>query len=85
VGPASFGGALYYSPDFTGEVGDAVYYEANGAYTINDLFSVSGAIGRQTFSDLDDADYTTWNLGTTIAIQPSLASTSATGTTTSTA
>jgi uncharacterized protein (TIGR02001 family) len=69
VGPATFGGAIFYSPEFTGEVGDATYFEANAAYTINDVVSVSGALGRQTFADID-ADYTTWNLGATFVVGP---------------
>jgi uncharacterized protein (TIGR02001 family) len=72
VGPATLGGALYFSPEFTGEVGRALYYEVNGAYTINDRFSLSGAVGRQTFDELDDADYTTFNVGVTVAVTPNI-------------
>lgn len=67
IGPATIGGAVFYSPEFTGEVGEAVYFEANGAYTVNDRLTISGAVGRQTFSDID-SDYTTWNLGGTVAL-----------------
>lgn len=70
IGPATLGAAAYFSPEFTGEVGQAIYFEANGSYTINDRVSVSGAVGRQTFDELDDADYTTWNIGATIALTP---------------
>lgn len=72
VGPATLGLAGYYSPEFTGEIGPAFYYELNGAYTINDRFSVSGAVGRQTYQDLDDADYTTFNIGGAVALTPNL-------------
>jgi uncharacterized protein (TIGR02001 family) len=72
-GPLTLGGALYYSPDFTGEIGDAIYYEGNAAYAINDQWSVSGAIGYQTFDELpSDAEYATWNLGVSWAFAPHL-------------
>lgn len=57
----TLGGALYYSPEFFGETGEALYAEANGAYAFSDAFSVSGAYGVQ---DVDlSGDYETWNLG----------------------
>lgn len=72
-GPLTVGGALYYSPEFTGEVGDALYYEANAAYAINDSWSVSGAVGQQTYGDLpSSAEYVTWNLGVSWAFAPHL-------------
>ena len=67
-GPATIGGAVYYSPEFFAEVGDALYYEVNGGYTINDRITATAALGRQEFGDLDDADYTTWNIGATFAL-----------------
>lgn len=71
IGPGTIGAAAYYSPEFTGEVGDAIYYEVNGGYTINDRLTVSGALGRQAFGDIE-ADYTTWNVGGTFALTPNL-------------
>lgn len=67
AGPASLGVAVYYSPEFFGNTGDAWYYEANAAVSIPDTrFSVSGAIGRQ---EVDLAgDYTTWNAGVGFAV-----------------
>ncbi len=57
----TLGAALYYSPEFTLETGEALYLEANAAYAFSDAFSVSGAFGTQ---DVDLAgDYQTWNLG----------------------
>lgn len=73
VGPATLGAAAYYSPEFSGELGDALYYEVNGSFTANDRLSFSGVLGRQTFNDIDDADYTTWNVGATIALTDRLA------------
>lgn len=62
AGPATLGAAIYYSPEFFGETGDAVYYEANASVAVpNTKLSLSGAIGRQ---EVDTGiDYTTWNLG----------------------
>jgi uncharacterized protein (TIGR02001 family) len=62
----SVGAAAYYSPEFTGETGEALYLELNAAYAFADAFSVSGGFGNQ---DIDDSgDYDTWNLGAAYAI-----------------
>jgi uncharacterized protein (TIGR02001 family) len=67
VGPATLGAAIYYSPDFFGGTGDAVYYEANASFSIPETkFSVSGAVGHQQVKG--PADYTTWNLGVGFAV-----------------
>lgn len=71
-------GALYYSPDFTLTTDDdsGLYAEIAAAYTINDMVSVSGAVGNQSVDDddyflTDDAvgtdSYTTWNIGGTLS------------------
>ena len=65
----TLGGALYYSPEFTGETGDALYYEVNGAYAFSPELSLSGGVGVQTV-DTDgvfagEDEYTTWNVGGT--------------------
>ena len=65
----TLGGAIYYSPEFTGESGDALYYEVNGAFTVSDALSFSGAVGMQSV-DTDgfffgEDEYTTWNVGGT--------------------
>ncbi len=65
AGPAEIGAAFYYSPDFFGGIGDAYYYEINAAAPINDMFSVSGALGHQAFDA--GGDYTTWNIGVGVA------------------
>jgi uncharacterized protein (TIGR02001 family) len=62
VGPATIGGAAYYSDQFFGKTGKAWYYEVNGSVPIpNSKFSVSGALGHQQVEG--PADYTTWNVG----------------------
>ena len=73
VGPATVGAALYYSPEFPGKGGEALYYELNGSAPIGEKLTLSGAVGRQDV----DADnyfggasnsYVTWNAGVTAAI-----------------
>ncbi len=62
VGPATVGGAIFYSPDFFGASEDeATYVEANAAFSPADRWTFSGAVGRQFVSS--DFDYTTWNAG----------------------
>ncbi len=63
------GAAVYYSPEFTGESGDATYFEVNGAYAVSPELTFSGAVGMQSV-DLSgffagEDDYTTWNIGGT--------------------
>lgn len=68
AGPATVGAAVFYSNDFTGSVGPATYYEANAVLPISGTnFTVSGAVGRQTYEDVS-GDYTTWNIGAGYAL-----------------
>jgi len=72
VGPGSLGAAVYYSPEFFGKTGDAVYYEVNGSVTIPDTkVSLSGALGRQEV-DIGPG-YTTWNAGIGYALNDHVA------------
>jgi uncharacterized protein (TIGR02001 family) len=67
AGPATLGVAVFYSPEFFGKTGDALYYEANASVAIpNSKFQVSGALGRQEVKG--SGDYTTWNLGVGFAL-----------------
>lgn len=62
----SLGAALYYSPEFFAETGEATYIEVNGGYSFTDAFSVSGAYGIQ---DVDvTGDYSTYNIGASLAL-----------------
>lgn len=63
AGPVELGAAVFYSPDFFGGIGDAVYYEGNVSFSPVDFASFSAAIGEQTYDA--GGDYTTWNLGGT--------------------
>lgn len=73
----TLGAALFYSPEFTLSDDGGIYYEANAAFTISDMFSVSGAVGHQEVDQsgyfiLDDGStadaYTTWNVGGTASV-----------------
>jgi len=61
----------YWSPEFTGETGDADALELSAAYALaNKWFNfftptVSGLVGWQWVDDID-VDYTYWNVGLTL-------------------
>jgi uncharacterized protein (TIGR02001 family) len=66
----SIGAGVYWAPENYGDTGDALYYEINGEWTVNDQLAFSGAFGNQTIEDPDgpllvtsEDDYSTWNLG----------------------
>ncbi|MBX4158944.1 TorF family putative porin, partial [Lactiplantibacillus plantarum] len=44
VGPATFGAAVYYSPDFFGVDDEATYAEVNAAFSPADKWTISGAV-----------------------------------------
>jgi uncharacterized protein (TIGR02001 family) len=66
VGPATFGAAVYYSPDFFGIDDEATYAEVNAAFSPADKWTISGAVGKQWLNVTDD--YTTWNAGVGYAL-----------------
>lgn len=68
IGPASFGAAVHYSPNFSED--DAVYLELNAGYALIDNLSFSGAVGHQYLAVGDD--YLTWNLGATYDLSENL-------------
>ena len=71
AGPVTLGAAMYYSPEFFGKTGDAVYTELNFATSIPDSkFTVSGALGHQQVQG--PADYSTWNVGVGYAFADNL-------------
>jgi uncharacterized protein (TIGR02001 family) len=73
VEPLTVGAAVYYSPEFTGETGNAYYVEANAAFAATDKLGISGALGYQSIDDVAgpfgatdiEYSYTTWNIGAT--------------------
>lgn len=67
AGPATVGAAVYYSPEFFGGIGPATYAELNASGSPADKWTLSGALGYQSFSDFSGFDYTTFNVGVTYA------------------
>ena len=77
----SIGGGVNYSPEYTGETGNAYYVELNAAYPLTEMVSVSGAVGYQSVDDpsgvftsvtgkkVSSDDYTTWNVGATATLK----------------
>jgi uncharacterized protein (TIGR02001 family) len=71
AGPATLGAAVYFSPEYFGETGDAWYYEASAAVAVpGTKVTLSGAVGRQTLDELPS--YTTWNAGVGYAVTDQL-------------
>lgn len=76
------GGAVFVSPEFTGETGTGIYAEIGASYAFDSAFSISGAFGQQSADDADfdprpgatniEDTYTTWNVGLTVAPQDGL-------------
>ena len=62
-GHFSLGGAIFYSPNFTGDTGEALYSEANIEVPLPMGLTAGGFIGYQTIKDNDGfglPDYTVW-------------------------
>lgn len=71
----SLGAGTYFSPDFFGETGAALYVEANGSLTLPYGFGASAAIGYQWIDDNATAgipDYLTWNVGVSYTFRDTL-------------
>lgn len=68
----SITGAMFYSPEFTGETGTGVYAELSGAFALTEALTLSGGVGRQSAEDADfdfgpgtGDSYVTYNFGGT--------------------
>lgn len=77
AGGATWGGAVYWTPNFSGDFDGAddnagLYYEVNGAYTFSNNATLSGAIGAVDVEDYAVDSYTTWNVGVTYPILENL-------------
>lgn len=70
AGPATLGAAVFYSPEFFGGIGSAVYYEVNASVSPAEKWTIGGAVGTQTFDV--GAEYSTWNVGVGYAFNDSL-------------
>lgn len=77
AGGATWGGAVYWTPNFSGDFDGlddnaGFYYEVNGAYTFSNNATLSGAIGAADVEDYAIDSYTTWNIGVTYPILENL-------------
>lgn len=55
----------YYSPEFYGSTGPATYVTAGASLALTETLSVDVRAGDQSFSDIDDADYSDYQAGLT--------------------
>lgn len=71
-GVASIGGSVFYSPEFFGDSGDAVYAELAAAAPLPYGFGIEGLVGHQWIDDnatFGLPDYLTWTIGLTYSIE----------------
>lgn len=66
AGPATVGGAIYYSPEFFGKTGEATYVEVNTSIPVAEKTTVTAALGHQAL--VGSGDYNTWNVGVGYAL-----------------
>jgi len=71
VGAFVVGAATYYSPDYTGREGPALYFEGNLAYALTSRWSVSAVTGRRSIGRT--RDYDIWNAGAEYKLNPRVA------------
>jgi uncharacterized protein (TIGR02001 family) len=68
----TLGGTLFWSPEYTGEVGDTLFAEVSAGYEFRAIGpftpSISALFGHGEFYDAD-ADYNYWNAGVTLAVE----------------
>lgn len=65
----SISGAVYYSPDFFAETGDAWYVTAGIAVPVTDWLTLDANYGLQTIDETTPDDYSDWNVGATVSIE----------------
>jgi uncharacterized protein (TIGR02001 family) len=63
----SVGGQVAFTPEYFGDGGEGIYYEANAGYAISDAFSLSAGYGVQDIDFAPDS-YSTWYVGGAYAI-----------------
>lgn len=69
-GPATLGGAVYYSPEFPNKGGYATYVEGNASVPVAKKLTLSGAVGYQSIANFKS--YATWNAGFSYALTDKL-------------
>jgi len=76
-GSATWGAALYWTPNYGGDLdglddNSGLYAEFNGAYAFSNSATLSGAVGYVEVDDYAIDNYTTWNIGVTYPITDSV-------------
>lgn len=66
IEPLTLTGSLFYSPDFTLETGEGLYYEVAAAFAVTDAFGLKASYGVQDADELPDS-YSNWLIGATYA------------------
>jgi uncharacterized protein (TIGR02001 family) len=66
VGGVSLGAALYFSPEFFGETGEATYADFTAAVPVAENVTLGGGVAFQGFDEGDN--YTVYSLGATVAL-----------------
>ena len=61
----SLNAVVYYSPDYTGEIGEAWTYEGGGSLKLRSDITLSALVGTTQFVNGAQEDYTYWNAGIT--------------------
>ena len=68
----SFGGTVFYSPEYTGKTGKAWILEGTAGYELAAFHGITptigGAVGTVLFDQANQTDYAYWNLGVAFAI-----------------
>lgn len=67
VEPLTLTGSVFYSPEFFGETGEAIYYEVAGAFAATEALSFKAAYGVQDVDAYGDSYYN-WSVGAAYAM-----------------
>jgi uncharacterized protein (TIGR02001 family) len=67
IEPLTLTGSLFYSPEFTLETGESLYYEVGAAFAVSDAFGLKASYGVQDADAYGDS-YDNWLVGATYGI-----------------
>lgn len=67
IEPLTLSASLFYSPEFTLETGESLYYELGAAYAVTDVFGLKASYGVQDVDSYADS-YSNWLIGATYGV-----------------
>jgi uncharacterized protein (TIGR02001 family) len=67
IEPLTLTGSLFYSPEFTLETGEGIYYEVAAGYSVTEALGLKASYGVQDVDDYADS-YSNWLIGGTYAV-----------------